>query len=125
MFVTSISPEEAGSKLAAWAKFLGWENPSQWLVGPGFGGNPFKNCRNTVYANAIYDNGGCKGCHGVAQTSFGTDFSFLLDVGNNKPSVFPAGINNPSNDLGPAAVPKPPQKHYLDGDFTGKGGGAR
>ena len=23
--------------------------------------------------------GGCKGCHGVAQTKLGTDFSFLLD----------------------------------------------
>ena len=32
MFATSVSPEEAGSKLAAWAKFLGWENPSHWLL---------------------------------------------------------------------------------------------
>ena len=36
--------------------------------------------------------GGCKGCHGVAQTSFGTDFSFLLDFGANKPVVNPDTI---------------------------------
>lgn len=86
--------------------------------GPGFGANPFINCRNTVYANAIFDNGGCKGCHGVAQTSFGTDFSFLLDFGNNKPSVSPAGINNPSNNNLPGATTaavRPGIKHYLDG----------
>lgn len=85
--------------------------------GPGFGSNPFGNCRNTVYANAIYDNGGCKGCHGVAQVSFGTDFSFLLDFGNNKPSVLPAGINNPTNDPTTAATvaAHAPTKHYLDG----------
>jgi hypothetical protein len=96
--------------------------------GPGFGKNPFGNCRNTVYANTIYDNGGCKGCHGVAQTSFGTDFSFLLDFGNNKPSVLPAGINNPSNDPPTAATiaTRPPIKHYLDGvDIRMKRGGAR
>jgi hypothetical protein len=93
--------------------------------GPGFGANPFGNCRNTVYANGIYDNGGCKGCHGVAQTSFGTDFSFLLDFGNNKPSVSPASINNPSNDPAPALTARPPLKHYLDGvDVTMKKGDA-
>jgi hypothetical protein len=31
----------------------------------------------------------CKGCHGVAQTAFGTDFNFLLDFGAGKP------VNNP------------------------------
>lgn len=61
--------------------------------GPGFGSNPFGNCRNVVYDNKTYDHGGCKGCHGVAQTAFGTDFSFLLDFGNNKPSIQPATIN--------------------------------
>lgn len=46
--------------------------------GPGFGGNPFKNCNNIVtYTSqsgvtqgAQRDMGGCKGCHGVAQTAF-------------------------------------------------------
>ena len=30
---------------------------------------------------------------GVAQTAFGTDFSFLLDFGNNKPSIVPATVH--------------------------------
>lgn len=34
MFVTSVFPEEAGSKVAAWAKFLGWENTPQSLALP-------------------------------------------------------------------------------------------
>jgi hypothetical protein len=33
--------------------------------------------------------GGCKGCHGVAQTSFGTDFSFLLDFAPASRSLTP------------------------------------
>lgn len=84
--------------------------------GPGFGagGGPIfaGGCQNTVYKNKIYDNGGCKGCHGVAQTAFGTDFSFLLDFGNNKPSIRPATIHYDP----PGSVPaKPaPLKHYLD-----------
>jgi hypothetical protein len=61
--------------------------------GPGFGGNPFGNCQNTVYNSKTYNNGGCKGCHGVAQTSFGTDFSFLLDFGQGKPAVEPDTIH--------------------------------
>jgi hypothetical protein len=68
--------------------------------GPGFGSNPFGNCNNIVeYSNQPngvqgiqLDMGGCKGCHGVAQTAFGTDFSFLLDFGNNKPSIQPATV---------------------------------
>lgn len=89
--------------------------------GPGFGkrGNViFANgCQNTVYANHIYNNGGCKGCHGVAQTAFGTDFSFLLDFGNNKPSLQPATIHYYS----PAGITATTQstakvklKHYMD-----------
>lgn len=66
--------------------------------GPGFGGNPFKNCRNTVYNSKTYNNGGCKGCHGVAQTSFGTDFSFLLDFGQGKPAVEPDTIYSLVNE---------------------------
>ena len=47
--------------------------------------------------------GGCQGCHGVAQTAFGTDFSFLLDFGNNKPSIMPAAIHYSA----PAVTPPP------------------
>jgi hypothetical protein len=80
--------------------------------GPGFANAIFPGCQNTVYKNKIYDNGGCKGCHGVAQTAFGTDFSFLLDFGNNKPSIRPATIHYDA----PGTVPaKPaPLKHFLD-----------
>ncbi len=84
--------------------------------GPGFGkgGDPIfpGGCQNTVYKNETYTNGGCKGCHGVAQTAFGTDFSFLLDFGNNKPSLTPATLHY----IAPgAAIVKPvPLKHYLD-----------
>ena len=69
------------------------------FFGPGFGNNPFpsgpkgpdgsQNGANVAYNKKVYNMGGCKGCHGVAQTSFGTDFSFLLDFGANKP------VNNP------------------------------
>jgi hypothetical protein len=84
--------------------------------GPGFGknGNAIfpAGCQNTVYKNKIYDNGGCKGCHGVAQTAFGTDFSFLLDFGNNKPSIQPATIHY---DVPGSVSAKPTSlKHYLD-----------
>lgn len=69
-------------------------------------------CQNTVYKNKLYNNGGCKGCHGVAQTAFGTDFSFLLDFGNNKPSIKPATIHYDA----PGSVGAKPKalKHYLD-----------
>ena len=59
------------------------------FFGQGFGTNPFGNGDNIVYNGASYNMGGCKGCHGVAQTAFGTDFSFLLDFGANKPVVEP------------------------------------
>ncbi len=62
------------------------------FFGQGFGGNPFGNGDNLLYNGNTYDMGGCKGCHGVAQTSFGTDFSFLLDFGANKPVVNPDTI---------------------------------
>lgn len=85
------------------------------FTGPGFGnqGNTIftGGCQNTVYANAIYNNGGCKGCHGVAQTAFGTDFSFLLDFGNNKPSIQPATIHYVPPAVNAAKVKL---KHYLD-----------
>jgi hypothetical protein len=68
--------------------------------GPGFGGNPFQNCNNAVTFSTQsgatqgtpVDMGGCQGCHGVAQSAFGTDFSFLLDFGHGKPSSSPATL---------------------------------
>jgi len=52
--------------------------------------NPFDaTVTNVVYNKQTYNMGGCQGCHGQAQGSFGTDFSFLLDSGNNKPVVVP------------------------------------
>lgn len=73
------------------------------FFGPGFSPtNPFptgpkgpngnRNGDNLLYQGKTYNMGGCKGCHGVAQTSFGTDFSFLLDFGNNKPVIDPDTI---------------------------------
>jgi hypothetical protein len=69
------------------------------FFGPGFGNNPFPspspnggNGANVLYQRVPRNMGGCKGCHGVAQTSFGTDFSFLLDYGNDKPVVNPDTI---------------------------------
>ncbi|MFL0805139.1 MAG: hypothetical protein K6L81_15610 [Agarilytica sp.] len=67
------------------------------FFGPGFGSNPFPsgsngNGDNIALNGNTYNMGGCKGCHGVAQTSFGTDFSFLLDFGVNKPVVTPDTI---------------------------------
>jgi hypothetical protein len=44
--------------------------------------------------NKFLDAGGCIGCHGVAQTTEGTDFSFLLDSGAGKPVANPATINS-------------------------------
>jgi mono/diheme cytochrome c family protein len=42
-------------------------------------GKPFDNGDNTLYRGQRVSMGGCQGCHGVAQTNLGTDFSFLLD----------------------------------------------
>ena len=62
------------------------------FFGPGFGTNPFptgplgpdstRNGDNILFEGKTYNMGGCKGCHGVAQTAFGTDHSFLLDFAN-------------------------------------------
>lgn len=73
------------------------------FFGPGFGSNPFPtgnegNGDNIAFNGATYNMGGCKGCHGVAQTSFGTDFSFLLDFGVNKPVVNPDTIHYHANE---------------------------
>lgn len=87
----------------------------QTFSGPGFGNNPYPACQNTAYNNKIYNQGGCKGCHGVAQTGFGTDFSFLLDFGHNKPAIAPATIHYypPSSLASPSADHR---KNYLKGD---------
>jgi hypothetical protein len=87
--------------------------------GPGFGKNPFSNCKNTVYQGKQYNMGGCKGCHGVAQTAFGTDFSFLLDF-NGKPVAAPDVINPPSGNASKAARKPGFPTQYLD---RGKGRG--
>jgi hypothetical protein len=79
--------------------------------GPGFASSIFGNCQNTVYKGNLYNNGGCKGCHGVAQSAFGTDFSFLLDFGNNKPSIQPATIHYAPPVANTAKIKL---KHYLD-----------
>ena len=42
-------------------------------------GHPHNGLPNTFYRGSKYTMGGCQGCHGVAQTTLGTDFSFLLD----------------------------------------------
>ncbi|WP_224367925.1 hypothetical protein [Hyalangium versicolor] len=77
--------------------------------GPGFGGNPFGDCKNAVYQGKTYNMGGCKGCHAVAQTAFGTDFSFLLDF-TGKPGVEP-------DTLKPEAARLVGLKIYPNGDF--------
>jgi hypothetical protein len=43
-------------------------------------GTPHDHGKNVLYHNQLYSMGGCQGCHGASQLSFGTDFSFLLDT---------------------------------------------
>ena len=43
-------------------------------------GHPHDGLPNTLYRGAKLTMGGCQGCHGVAQITLGTDFSFLLDT---------------------------------------------
>jgi hypothetical protein len=42
-------------------------------------GTPHDGRVNTLYKGQFYSMGGCQGCHGAAQKSLGTDFSFMLD----------------------------------------------
>ncbi len=51
-------------------------------------GNPHDGMPNILLNGTRYSMGGCKGCHGVAQTTLGTDMSFLLDT-VGKPVVAP------------------------------------
>lgn len=75
------------------------------FFGPGFGGNPLGDGKNIAHVVPNVQNpgtftwkksdmGGCKGCHAVAQTAFGTEFSFLLDFDNNKPAITPDPIHH-------------------------------
>ena len=50
-----------------------------------------QNGDNSLYQGKTFNVGGCKGCHGVAQTAFGTDSSFLLDFAG-KPVTEPDTI---------------------------------
>ncbi len=43
-------------------------------------GSPHNRQDNVLYKKEKFSMGGCKGCHGVAQLTLGTDFSFLLDT---------------------------------------------
>ena len=53
-------------------------------------GDPFDTkIKNTIANGKEFNMGGCMGCHGQAQTTFGTDFSFLLDSGAGKPVIRP------------------------------------
>ena len=82
--------------------------PSWATSSAGFGTNPFptgpknaqgeQNGDNILYKGKTYNMGGCKGCHGVAQTAFGTDFSFLLDFVADKPVVDPDTIIYHANE---------------------------
>ena len=52
--------------------------------------DPFDSSIKNIISNGEELNmGGCMGCHGQAQTTFGTDFSFLLDSGAGKPVIKP------------------------------------
>lgn len=61
--------------------------------GSGFA-NPHDKGVNNLYRGRRYSVGGCQGCHGVAQISFGTDLSFLMDNAG-KP------VDQPDPGLGP------------------------
>lgn len=43
-------------------------------------GNPHDQGDNILLDKNYFSQGGCQGCHGVAQITLGTDFSFLLDT---------------------------------------------
>ena len=51
-----------------------------------------QNGDNSIYNGQSFNMGGCKGCHGVAATAFGTDSSFLLDFNAGKPVAEPDTI---------------------------------
>ena len=58
-------------------------------------GTPHDHKANLLYKGHFLSMGGCQGCHGVAQKTLGTDFSFLLDT-VGKPVLSPdiSNVNN-------------------------------
>jgi len=58
-------------------------------------GTPHNHQSNLLYKGKFLSMGGCQGCHGVAQRTLGTDFSFLLDT-VGKPVISPdiSNVNN-------------------------------
>ncbi len=59
-------------------------------------GHPYDLGTNTLYLGKRLSAGGCQGCHGVAQFTLGTDFSFLLDnVGKPVRAPDPASSQYP------------------------------
>jgi len=56
-------------------------------------GTPHDHKVNLLYTGHFYSMGGCQGCHGVAQKTFGGDFSFLLDT-VGKPVLHPDTNND-------------------------------
>jgi hypothetical protein len=57
-------------------------------------GNPHDHGFNLLYKGKLYSMGGCQGCHGAGQKSFGTDFSFLLDTVGKPVQTPDIGIRN-------------------------------
>jgi hypothetical protein len=51
---------------------------------------------NVGYGGTAYDMGGCMGCHGNAQVSKGTDFSFILAGGYTPSPETPSAIGDPA-----------------------------
>ncbi|MDB5008501.1 MAG: hypothetical protein JWP45_2894 [Mucilaginibacter sp.] len=57
-------------------------------------GTPHNHGNNLLYHGKFYSMGGCQGCHGVAQKTLGTDFSFLLDTVGKPVKAPDIGIRN-------------------------------
>jgi hypothetical protein len=71
-------------------------------------GDPFNNSIQNVVSNGqSYNMGGCMGCHGQAQVTFGTNFSFLLDSGHDKPVITPDLLQTYKNVLDSSKSPPP------------------
>jgi hypothetical protein len=60
-------------------------------------GSPHDHQPNTYTNGKVVSMGGCQGCHGVAQKTIGSDFSFLLDT-VGKPIKYP-DIRNDGNKM--------------------------
>jgi hypothetical protein len=60
-------------------------------------GHPNNGLANNLYRGTKLTMGGCQGCHGVAQLTLGTDFSFLLD--NTGKPVYSPDLEGDSSKL--------------------------